>query len=286
MFRLHIVGAGTPTPSAKRFGTCYIAELEDGLLMFDCGPAATYKMALMGLGPTEVNRLFFSHHHFDHNADYPCFLLSRWDQAADKGETLKVYGPPPTARVTEGLIGRNGAFSPDWQARVEHPGSREIFQSRGGELPRRSPVVEVEEIQAGDIIRGEGWRVLAGTAKHIDPWMPTLAFRLETQGISLTITSDTGSCQSILDLANGSDYLLIHCWDLQERMRPAEASMITGTVEAAETAARAGVRKLLLSHMSPQLDLPADRQRAMDEVAEVFKGEFYFLNELSTLKLE
>ncbi len=286
MFRLHILGAGTPTPSAKRFGTCYIAALEDGLVMFDCGPASTYKMALMGLRPTNVSRLFFSHHHFDHNADYPCFLLSRWDQAADKCEALKVYGPPPTARVTEALIGTNGAFYPDWQARVEHPGSLEIFQARGGELPRRPPEVEVREIKAGDVVSGQGWQVLAGRARHIDPWMPTLAFRLEARGVSLTITSDTGACQGIVDLARGCDYLLIHCWDLQERMRPAEAGMITGTTEAAETAVRAGARKLLLSHMGPHLDQPAARGRAADDVAGIFKGEVEFLEELTTLVLE
>ena len=43
--------------------------------MFDCGPAATHKLVKAGLYPTQVDNLFFTHHHFDHNIDYPCFLL-------------------------------------------------------------------------------------------------------------------------------------------------------------------------------------------------------------------
>lgn len=280
------MGAGTPTPSPKRFGTCYVAALDDELLMFDCGPASTHKLTRMGLWPTDVNHLFFSHHHFDHNVDYPCFLLCRWDQSTEKTPPLNVYGPTPTREVTELLIGPKGAFFPDWQARVEHPGSLEIYQSRGGRLPRRPPLVEVREIDGGESVNRGGWRVSCARVKHIEPWMPTLAYRLEFGGTSLVITSDTGYCRGIIDFARGADHLLVHCWDLQSRMRPAEAGMITGTLEAARIASEAGVSSLLLSHLGPRLDRPDDRKKAEDDIAGVFHGEFRFLDELSTIPLE
>jgi len=285
MVKLHIVGAGTPTPSPKRFGTCYIAEVEGSSLMFDCGPGSTYKMTRMELWPTDVGHLFFSHHHFDHNADYPCFLLSRWDQSTEAVEPLRVYGPPPTELVTEALIGSKGAFFPDWQARVEHPGSQEIYQGRGGTLPRRPPAVETHELDTGDCVKGNGWRVIGSRVKHIEPWMPTLAYRLEVAGTSLVLTSDTGFCQSIVDFARGADHLLIHCWDLQSRMQPSEAGMITGTKTAAEIAEQCGVRQLLLSHLGPKLDRPEDRKAATEDVANGFGGQFHFLDEFTTLEL-
>jgi ribonuclease BN (tRNA processing enzyme) len=43
-----------------------------------------------------VDNLFFTHHHFDHNINYPCFLLCRWDQAAGRGSDFNVYGPKLT----------------------------------------------------------------------------------------------------------------------------------------------------------------------------------------------
>lgn len=93
MKKIHIVGAGTPTPTPSRFGICYVLQLDEDLLMFDCGPAATHKLVKLGLFPTQIEYLFFTHHHFDHNADYPCFLLSRWDQSVGKEAVLKVREP-------------------------------------------------------------------------------------------------------------------------------------------------------------------------------------------------
>ena len=108
---LYILGSGNPTPTSERFGSSYVLNLRDDYLMFDCGPASTYKLAKVGLSPIQINYLFFTHHHFDHNADYPCFLLCRWDQSIEQNQNLKVFGPPPTKLITEGLIGKQGIFS-------------------------------------------------------------------------------------------------------------------------------------------------------------------------------
>jgi len=53
---------------------------------------------------------FFTHHHFDHDVDYPCFLLCRWDQSIGRENRLQVFGPTLTERITERLIGERGAF--------------------------------------------------------------------------------------------------------------------------------------------------------------------------------
>ncbi len=119
MLRLHVLGAGTPTPTPSRFGTSYVLDLGGGrLAMFDCGPAATHKLVKAGLWPTKVDHLFFTHHHFDHDIDYPCFLLCRWDQSIGKENRLQVIGPKLTELITERILGENGAFVHDWKARV------------------------------------------------------------------------------------------------------------------------------------------------------------------------
>ena len=61
--------------------------------MFDCGPAATHKLVKAGLYPTQVDNLFFTHHHFDQNIDYPCFLLCHWDQGLAKAKNWMSTGP-------------------------------------------------------------------------------------------------------------------------------------------------------------------------------------------------
>jgi ribonuclease BN (tRNA processing enzyme) len=44
--------------------------------------------------PTQVDYLFFTHHHFDHDVDYPCFLLTCWDQSVGRENLLRVWGAP------------------------------------------------------------------------------------------------------------------------------------------------------------------------------------------------
>ena len=279
MYRIYFVSSGTPTPTKSRFGTCYVLQLGDEFLMFDCGPAATHKLVKMGLFPTQIDYLFFSHHHFDHNVDYPCFLLCRWDQSVGKENTLQVWGPPPTEWITEHLIGPEGAFNHDWRARVGHPGSQEIFENRGGVLPRPGPAVIVNDIQSGSVIKRDRWTVTAAKTQHIEPWMPTLAYRVNSNGQSIVFTGDTGPCSSVAALAKEADTLLIHCWDHQQTMKKNEAGMITGTTAAAEFAKEAGVKRLILAHQGPNLDRPGSKEKAISDMAQIFDGEIIFSEE-------
>jgi ribonuclease BN (tRNA processing enzyme) len=72
------VGSGGPVATPEAFGTSLVLKSRNDYLMFDCGPAATDKMVNLGLFPSNINHLFFTHHHSDHDLDYPAFLLTRW----------------------------------------------------------------------------------------------------------------------------------------------------------------------------------------------------------------
>ena len=72
-----IIGCGTPTPLPDRFGSSYVVQVGDEKLLFDCGPATTWKLARAGISTTEIDNVFFTHHHFDHDADFPTFILTR-----------------------------------------------------------------------------------------------------------------------------------------------------------------------------------------------------------------
>ena len=105
---------------------------------------------------------------------------------------LKVRGPYPTKWITERLFGNEGAFSHDWKARVGHPGSQQVFLNRGGSLPRPAPSVDVEDVKPGEILKTGLWTVSATRAKHMDPFLETLAYRVDTPNGSVVFTSDSG----------------------------------------------------------------------------------------------
>ena len=165
---IHVLGAGTPTPTPARFGSAFALEIGDEQMMVDCGPAATHKLVKAGLWPTDIDYLFFTHHHFDHDIDYPCFLLCRWDQSTGAENTLRVFGPTLTERITRGILDENeGVFAHDWKARVGHPLSQRIHQNRGGTLPRKPPHVQATDVGPGHVFSGSDWEVTAAPAEHV-----------------------------------------------------------------------------------------------------------------------
>ena len=75
MLEVFVLGGGTPTPTAARFGSAHSLRIGDDVLMFDCGPAATHKLVKTGLYPTQVDTRFFTPHPSDPNIHLPCSLL-------------------------------------------------------------------------------------------------------------------------------------------------------------------------------------------------------------------
>ncbi len=279
--RLHIIGSGCPAPVPDQFGSAFGLELAGRILLIDCGPATTYKMARMEIAPKRVHHLFLTHHHFDHNADYPCFLLCRWDQSHGQQNELQVFGPEPTKRMTEQLIGPDGAFAEDWKARVGAPVSQSVHANRGGSLPRPKPSLTVTDIEPGEVASHGNWTVRAASAQHVEPWLMSLAYRVDTKEGSITFAGDTAPCDPVSDLAKGTDVLVVNCWDTQAEMDAnGEAPGQTGTIDAATMAREAGVKKLILTHTGPRLNRPGGRETAVAEIARMFDGEIVFGQEL------
>ena len=286
MAQVFVLGAGTPTPTPHRFGSAFAVQVGGEYLMFDCGPAATHKLVKMGIFPTQVDYLFFTHHHFDHDVDYPCFLLCRWDQSVGKEQTLQVFGPTLTQTLTERIIGEQGVFAHDWKARVNHPLSQRVFVNRGGTLPRKPPHVLAKDVGPGPVHRGREWAVSAAPAEHVQPWLDSLAYRLDSTEGSIVFTGDTQPCRSVVDLARGADMMLCMCWDDQERMQAnGEAPGQCGTTGAAQMAQEAGVKKLVLVHIGPHLSTHGPMEKGIGDVRRIYSGEIIFADELLALRV-
>lgn len=94
----------------------------------------------------------------------------------------------------------------------------------------------------------------------------TFGIRVEHNGRALTYSGDTGTCEALAELAEGSDLFLC------------EASFIHGKEdipdlhlngrEAGEYAARAGAGRLVLTHIPPW----TDAERNLADAREVYDG--------------
>jgi ribonuclease Z len=284
--RVTLLGAGVPTPTPARFGSAYLLDVAGRTVLLDCGPATTHKIAKAGRSPAEISALFFTHHHFDHNADYPCFVLTRWDQDIEQ-RPLRVFGPPPTEALTRTLFAApDGAYVCDWNARVEHPVSQRVFANRGGKAPRTAPQIDAVDIDATFVWEEDGFSVRAAETAHVQPYLDSLAFRIESDNESIVFTGDTEPTASVLELARGADMLISMCWDTRAAMEAAgENQGMLDTTSAGTLAADAGVRALVLTHLTAHLDTPAGRAEGMRETEAVFDGEIIFAEELQQLDI-
>ena len=286
MTRIYVLGAGTPTPTPARFGSSFVVAVGDEQLMVDCGPAATHKLVKAGLWPTSIDYLFFTHHHFDHDIDYPCFLLCRWDQSIGKENRLQVYGPTLTESITEGIIGENGIFAHDWKARINHPVSQRVFVNRGGTLPRKPPDVLARDVGPGNVHQGRDWTMTAAHAEHVQPYLDSLAYRLDTPDGSIVFTGDTQPCPAVVDLASNADVMLCMCWDDQAVMEEnGEAPFQCGTTAAAKMAQQAGVKRLVLVHVGPHLSGHGPMEKGIGDVKRIYEGQLIFSEELMAFDL-
>jgi ribonuclease Z len=281
-----LLGTGTPAPSLSRQSSGYLIEVGHDLIVWDHGPGAHQRLIESGRRSTETTHAFFTHLHYDHCMDYGRLVLQRWDQGADRIPDLHVYGPPPIARMTEQLFGANGIYGPDIRARVEHRSSLDVFEARGGTLPRRKPAPKVTEIHAGSVVEGDGWKITVGHAQHVQPYLECLALRIDTTEGSICYTGDSGPSDTIVELAKGCD-ILIHMnhYFSGTEPTPAYRAACGNHRDNAVIAKRAGAKTLVLTHLLGQIDLPGIREQIVHEIQEVFEGRVIWGEDLMTLDL-
>jgi ribonuclease BN (tRNA processing enzyme) len=270
--RLTLLGTGTPTPSLKRQSSGYLIEIGADVMVWDHG--AHHRLLEAGRRAVDVTHVFLSHLHYDHCLDYPRLVLQRWDMGADRIPELKVYGPPPLRHMTERLFAEDGAFGPDINSRIKHPGSIDMLKARGGAPPRRWPKPEVTELAAGDVVEGKNWRVTVANASHVQPYLTCFGFRLDSDEGSLCYSGDSGGVSpDIVRLARGAD-VLIHMTHFRTGTEPSAVyRAIAGNhIDTATVARDAGVKTLVLTHMLEQIDRPGVREDILREMQAIFSG--------------
>ena len=284
--QLHVLGSGCPTPTAERYGSAFVLETGGDAVMVDCGPATAYKMARMSIPLGRVADIFVTHLHYDHSVDLPCFALGRWDQDAGDRPPLRVYGPSPTRAFVDRLFGEGGAFELDWRSRITHSASEACHRMRGGSLPRPAPVIQAQDLASGAVIEGGSWCCRAQWVHHVEPTLESLAFRFETDAGTVVFAGDCGDCPELRQLARDADTLVVACTHFgAPATDPALVDVITGTPEVAAIANEAGVRRLVLTHASPNFARPGVVEQAVANVARAYSGAILFPDELSTIEL-
>jgi len=274
VMKLVILGSGSPLPDPHRAGPSTLVRSAAGDLLFDCGRGVLMRTAAAGSGASAFRALFLTHLHSDHVTDLNDIYTMRW-ATSFVPNPLTVFGPGGTAallRATEAML------EPDIGFRFAHH----------DDLSWR-PAADVTEVERGVVFDEAGVKVTAAPTDHA-PVRPTVGFRVDEGGRSVVIAGDTVPCTGLDELCRGAD-VLVHTVvkrDLIEQFGVPRLLDILGyhssIEDAAQTAERAGVGTLLLTHMVPA-PAPGTEQEWIDLATAHFGGRVVLTEDLLTIEV-
>lgn len=243
MIEVTLLGTGSPIPDPDRAGPSTLVRAGGQTLLIDCGRGAQMRLAAAGSSAGALSALLLTHLHSDHIADLGDLIITRWITTFDPtAAAFPIIGPPGTAAVVEATL---KAFSFDVGYRLAH------HPDLTG-----PPALEVHEVTDGVVWERDGVTVVAAPTDH-RPVAPTIGFRVDAGAASVVLAGDTVPCASLDELARGAG-ALVHTVirkDLVGAMPLQRARDIcdyhSSVEQAADTAARADVGILILTHFVP-----------------------------------
>ncbi len=232
-----VIGSGVALPSLRRRSPGLLVETAREKLLFDCGPDILRSLLNAGLSYREIDRILITHFHPDHTLGLPHFLFATRYALRPREEDLWIAGPPGLEELLEKFRG----IYPVW------------LEEKGYRLR--------EHTIRGNRWSGADWKLKTAPVEH-NP--ESIAYRLEAGGKSVVFSGDTGPCDSLIELARRADLLVCEASFPEEMALPKHLT----PSRAGEVARRAGVKKLLLTHIYP----PCDKIDVVKEARREFPG--------------
>ena len=268
------LGTGNPIPSPDRAGPATLVRAAGRDLLFDCGRGVLMRAAAVATGPMQFHTVFLTHRHSDHISDLNDVITMQW--VMTPGPTpLRIVGPEGTRRLVDLTL---AMLAEDTGYRMAH------HETLGYE-----PQVEVVEVSDGLVSDEGGVRITCAPTEH-SPVKPTVGFRIEADDKVVCIAGDTIPCEGLDRLCRDADLYV------QTVVREDIVAMIpaprlqdvldyhSSVTQAGETAARNGVKALVLTHPVPGV-APGTEQEWIDQAKAVFDGEVALANDLDTFTL-
>ena len=270
MLSVTFLGTGAACPTIERNVSGLAVQREGETLLFDCGEGTQRQMMRYGVG-FSFAEVFFSHFHADHMLGIIGLLRTMGLQ--DRTAPVTLYGPPGADRIlTAALhlgVERNKfpvavqevrpgdclhraeydivVFETDHRA--DTVGYALAEHTRLGRFhPERARELGVPEGPLwGELHRGRS--VQLGDGRTVTPEDLVGPPR---RGRTIVYSGDTRPHLALIEAARGAD-LLIHeaTFGGDEADRAVETGHSTAS-EAARVAVEAGVRRLVLTHISPR----------------------------------
>ena len=220
--RLTVLGSQGTWPGAGRECSGYVVSIDDFHIWMDAG-TGTFAKLQEHMSVADVGAMLITHGHADHFLDIiPAFYARHYGKQGGPG--LPFYSPDGFTEVAASLVSEAG---------------RDVM----------SEAYDIHHIRHGDIFELGPFRITAYEMTHIGVY--ALGYRIEGGGHTLAFTGDTGPCDEAVELARGADLFMCEATYQDD----SDLSFFHMSArQAAENAAAADVKRLVLTHITPDLD--------------------------------
>jgi ribonuclease BN (tRNA processing enzyme) len=272
---LIVLGSGGPGATG-RASSCYLV-LIDGTprILVDAGPGSFARLGEAKLSLEKTDTVLLTHLHIDHAGELAGLFKAR--AVSTSGHIIfNVWGPsgsqskdpgayfPSTSRFLHLLFGPAGAFAylSDFSAPMS---------IHAHDIPARISVNAVPHV----ILTRDGLVINAIAGHHGDA--PAVIYRIDYAGKSITFSGDIDAegLPNLRTIAEKSDLLVFNSVVLDPPDSPPVLyTLHTPPHSIGELAKAAGVRRLLLSHLSPTTD--EMRDAVLNSIRQSYSGPVTF----------
>ncbi len=272
MFETIFLGTSASAPSIRRGLSAQIIKHDEYRFLVDCGEGTQRQILRAGVGFKRMNRVLLTHGHLDHILGLGGLLstLMRWE-ALDE---LEVFGSPHTLErvhsLLYGVVLRGAKLQTKLHLREIKPGvifDEKDFTVTAFPVSHRGPgclgykfeekshrpflAEKADELgvpfgpERRDLVQGKSITLASGQEIAPDDVLGPVM-----KGTSLAITGDTGRTDNLLKVCQDLNTLIIEATYTHNDVDMARKFGHLTARQGAELAKQAGVKRLLLTHLS------------------------------------
>jgi ribonuclease BN (tRNA processing enzyme) len=292
--RTHVVTLGTaggPLPRKDRAQSSNLLSVGGAVYLIDAGDGVTRRIVEAGYDLPHIDKIFITHCHSDHIAGLPSLLVTRWE--FQPRDPVDIYG----SGVEELVRGAIAFLTPN----------ADIRSVQG----KRTPMAQTfhgHDVLPGIVYQDGKIRVTAVENTHFhfppgsrpDGKYRSYSYRFETPDRVVVFAGDTGPSDALTELAKGADVFVTEVMmasdviDLYKQsglwqaktaeeqdgfVHLMEGEHITPRA-VGEMAAKAGVKRIVMTHLGPTTDAEDNYQRYIDGAREFYAGPITIAKDL------